>query len=67
MKTEKEFFSPEYLAESLGIPIRTLYMWRSRGVGPRGYKIGKHVRYKAQDVEEWLETRSDEARGDGAP
>ena len=56
---ETEFISPEDLAELLGIPIRTVYAWRSRGVGPRSYRIGKHVRFKLKDVDEWLEERAE--------
>lgn len=46
--------SPEELAEWLGIPVRTVYAWRHRGVGPRGAKVGKHVRYRRADAEAWL-------------
>ncbi len=34
------------LSEMLGVPIDTLYGWRHRGEGPRGYSIGRHVRYR---------------------
>ena len=30
--------------------------------GLRGYRLGKHVRYRREDVEEWLAERSDDAR-----
>jgi excisionase family DNA binding protein len=46
------------LSEYLSVPIGTLYTWRSNGDGPRGIKVGKHVRYRAADVERWLEERS---------
>ncbi len=51
--------SPEGLAKLLDIPIRTVYAWRSRGEGPRAYRIGRHVRFRDEDVEEWLEQRAD--------
>lgn len=50
----------EALAEELGVPVRTIYAWRSRGQGPRGYKIGKHVRFRRSDVEDWLERQADQ-------
>ena len=50
------------LSEMLGIPIDTLYGWRHRGEGPRGYRIGRHVRYRRAVVEAWLEGRLDQAR-----
>jgi excisionase family DNA binding protein len=45
------------VAEHLGIPERTLIQWRYLGVGPRYLKIGRHVRYRWSDVDEWLATR----------
>lgn len=51
----KEFLSPEELANYLSIPLSTVYVWRSRGGGPKGKKIGRHVRYRRSDVEAWLE------------
>lgn len=53
------WWSPEYLAACLGIPVRTVYAWRYRGEGPKGYKIGRHVRYRPEDVEAWLEGQAD--------
>ena len=50
------------LSEMLGIPVDTLYGWRHRGEGPRGYRIGRHVRYRRAAVEAWLEGRLDHAR-----
>ena len=43
------------LAEFLGIPVNTLYQWRSKGYGPQGRRIGKYVRYRPEDVEAWVE------------
>lgn len=60
------FISPEALAELLGIPIRTIYSWRSRGLGPPPYRIGKHVRFRLEDVDRWLETRADRPKDPAA-
>jgi excisionase family DNA binding protein len=57
-----EFLSIQELADLFGIPIRTIYNWRNRGTGPRGYRIGRHVRYRRSDVEAWLEDQADEPR-----
>jgi excisionase family DNA binding protein len=43
------------LAAYLGVPVSTLYVWRQRGEGPPGFKVGKRVRYRASDVVAWLE------------
>ncbi|MGD9987141.1 helix-turn-helix transcriptional regulator [Pseudonocardia sp.] len=44
----------QQLAELLGVPEATVYQWRSKGYGPRGLRVGKHVRYRPADVEKWL-------------
>jgi len=53
---------PQELADYLGIPLATVYNWRAHGRGPRGYRVGRGVRYRLGDVEEWLEQNSDENR-----
>lgn len=50
------------VADYLGVPVQTLYGWRMKGTGPRGIKIGKHVRYRRADVETWLEQQADDQR-----
>ena len=50
------------LAEMLGVPVNTVYQWRTRGEGPPGYRIGRHVRYRRSAVEIWLETQTDHQR-----
>lgn len=46
-------FSISTLAERLGIPEKTLYVWRTQGKGPKGFRVGKYVRYRLEDVEAW--------------
>ena len=48
------------LSEMLGIPIHTLYRWRYKGDGPVGYRVGRHVRYRREAVEVWLEQQADQ-------
>lgn len=43
------------LAEYLGIPLSTLYDWRTRGLGPRAYRFGKRLKFARSDVQEWME------------
>jgi excisionase family DNA binding protein len=49
------------LADYLGVPVATLYQWRYRGEGPAGFRVGKHVRYRWRDVEEWIESQLQDA------
>jgi excisionase family DNA binding protein len=44
----------DQLSEWLQVPKQTVYKWRSCGDGPRGYRIGKHVRFEVNEVERWL-------------
>jgi len=46
------------VSEMLGIPVHTLYRWRYKGDGPVGYRVGRHVRYRREAVEAWLEQRA---------
>jgi excisionase family DNA binding protein len=47
------------VSEMLGIPVHTLYRWRHNGDGPAGYRVGRHVRYRREAVEAWLEQQAD--------
>jgi excisionase family DNA binding protein len=47
------------VSEMLGIPVHTLYRWRYKGDGPVGYRVGRHVRYRREAVEVWLEQQAD--------
>lgn len=44
-------------AEYLQVPHRTLDDWALRGKGPRYYKLGRHARYRLEDLNAWLETQ----------
>jgi excisionase family DNA binding protein len=47
------------VSQMLGIPVHTLYRWRHNGDGPVGYRVGRHVRYRREAVEAWLEQQVD--------
>lgn len=49
--------TPRELAVYLDVPLTTLYAWRYRGEGPAGFRVGKHLRYRLSDVEEWIRER----------
>ena len=38
----------------LGVPVATLYYWRCRGEGPSACKLGRHLRYRGEDVRKWV-------------
>ena len=45
------------LALHLGVPVATIYDWRSNGLGPVGHRFGKHVKYAVSDVRAWIEAQ----------
>ena len=49
------------LADYLGIPVSTIYDWRTRGLGPPAYRFGKHLKFAVGDVTEWIEAQRDPA------
>lgn len=51
------------LARFLGVPAQTIYVWRCRGYGPPGVRIGRHLRFRPSDVERWLAERADYVTG----
>jgi excisionase family DNA binding protein len=53
------WLTPTEICSELQIPLQTFYQWRSRGVGPHAYRIGKHLRVSQTDFEAWLSLRSD--------
>jgi excisionase family DNA binding protein len=50
-------WGPKEVADYLSVPVQTIYQWRTRGYGPPGRKVGKHVRYRPADVEAWFEAQ----------
>jgi excisionase family DNA binding protein len=56
---DEPLMTPQEVAAFLGLPIATLQAWRAKRSGPRGYRVGKHVRYRREDVEAWLEEHAD--------
>ena len=50
----------EDVSDYLGIPVATLYQWRSKGCGPAGRRMGRYVRYRPDDVKAWVDGLADE-------
>ena len=49
--------SPTDVAETCGVPVRTVYKWRANGDGPRSFRVGRHVRFHPDDVAAWLDAQ----------
>lgn len=44
-------------ARVIGLDHRTLEQWRYQGKGPAYLKVGRHVRYRPDDLDAWLQER----------
>jgi excisionase family DNA binding protein len=44
-------------AQLLRVPVATLRWWRHKGIGPRSFKMGRHVLYRHIDLEAFIEER----------
>lgn len=58
--SEDRLWSVQDVSYYLGIPVQTVYSWRSAGTGPPGRRVGKRLRYRAEDVQEWVADLSTE-------
>jgi len=59
-----QFLSEVEVAQILNIKPETLRNWRWDGRGPKFYKFGSNVRYKASDIETYIETMSRKSTSD---
>lgn len=61
---EDRLWSVNEVSEYLGVSVATLYGWRSAGVGgPPGRLVGKRLRYRPQDVRDWVASLSTDVVG----
>jgi excisionase family DNA binding protein len=51
---EDRLWSVHEASAYLGVPVGTLYQWRSAGKGPRAGRAGRHLRYRPEDVRAWF-------------
>ena len=58
---QDKLISPEALGELVDVPVATIYKWRTTGKGPRGLRVGKHLRYRMSDVDAWLDACADKS------
>jgi len=55
MQMRDELLSPQDLADMCQVPLATIYKWNHCGDGPKPIHVGRYVRYRATDVDAWLE------------
>ncbi len=52
---EEKLLTTKELSELLGIAKYTLIKYRLQGKGPHFIKLGRVVRYRLQDIKDWIE------------
>ena len=55
------------VADYLKVPATTLYRWRHHRTGPAVARVGRHLRYRREDVDRWVDEQRDVNANDGAP
>ncbi|MBM3695268.1 MAG: helix-turn-helix domain-containing protein [Actinobacteria bacterium] len=63
----QRLLTTDELAALLQIPKATIYRWRYCGEGPRGVRVGRHLRFEFADVQDWLNARKSGGEGLMAP
>lgn len=54
------------LAARLCVSVQTLYDLRSQGRGPRGFRVGRQLRFRVSEIDGWL-ARMEEADAERHP
>jgi excisionase family DNA binding protein len=47
------------LAARLGVSVQTIYDLRSQGRGPRGFRVGRELRFRTIEIDAWLARMED--------
>ncbi|MFI6880760.1 helix-turn-helix transcriptional regulator [Streptomyces sp. NPDC050400] len=53
----QRYLTPVDVANLLGVPVETVYQWRRKRTGPRGFRVGRHLRFDPADVRAWVESQ----------
>ena len=62
------FLTTPQVADWLGYKEETLRQWRTNGIGPDYIRVlGKLVRYRASDVERWMDEQVQQTDGQKRP
>lgn len=49
-----ELLTLDEVAATIHTPVGTLRFWRHKDTGPKSFKIGRRVMYRAEDVQAWV-------------
>ncbi|MCW0216398.1 MAG: helix-turn-helix domain-containing protein [Pseudonocardia sp.] len=54
-KNDDELLTVKELAAELKVSVSTVQHWVTDGRGPKRIRVGRHVRYRRSDLNEWLQ------------
>ncbi|MDQ0211526.1 helix-turn-helix domain-containing protein [Arthrobacter bambusae] len=57
---DEQWLTPKEICTHLQIPERTFYQWRVKHVGPRAYRIIRHLRISRNEFNSWLSSRMED-------
>lgn len=63
-RLETDLMTPAALAAKLEKSLAALAQWRYLGKGPQFIKLGRSIRYRASDVEAWLDQQTMQRTGE---
>ncbi|MFE0513503.1 helix-turn-helix domain-containing protein [Streptomyces sp. NPDC058964] len=56
------YLTPDDLVEMFELPsVETVYQWRRKRTGPRGFRVGRHLRFDPADVRAWVDSQREGA------
>jgi len=55
-RTMQKFLTEKEVAPLISVSLASLRRWRLEQRGPRFVKVGVLVRYRPEDLEQWMET-----------
>lgn len=63
MLNDDTLMNTRQLCKYLGVTMNSLCELRMRGTGPKFLRIGRHIKYRAKDVREWMNKIATEKEG----
>jgi len=54
-----ELLTISEVAAIVRAPLATLRYWRHLGTGPRSFRLGRRVVYRARDLRAWIDAQAD--------
>ncbi|WP_327661367.1 MULTISPECIES: helix-turn-helix transcriptional regulator [unclassified Streptomyces] len=57
----ERYLTPVDVADLLGVPVETVYQWRRKRTGPKGFRVGRHLRFDPADVCAWVKSQMEVA------